>query len=256
MRNAQHPSSDHHGDAPSTARFAFGRRRLFFFLSASTVVCALWFWVLMPAIAAARQRECANKLKQIGIALRAYHEVYGCFPAPYIADANGKPMTSWRAAILPYLIQASMRAWYDDRLPWNAPSNLAPASRMTADINPFRCPRASDRQPPTVANYVMIVDPAAASAGQWKKLDKLMNAPSTIVIVEIADSDIFWTEPRDLSIDEMSLRINDKSEPSISSHHPHGAMVLFADGSSGFLDDSTSPQTVQAMLNAATLPGD
>ena len=103
-----------------------------------------------------------------------------------------------------------------------------------------------------MANYVMIVDSTVSNLGQWRKLEKLENAATTIIVAEIADSDIFWTEPRDLSTDEMSLHINDKSKPSISSHHPHGAMVLFADGSTKFLDDWTNAAELRAMLRGAS----
>ncbi len=71
---------------------------------------------------------------------------------------------------------------------------------------------------------------------------------ATIFISEIARSDIHWMEPRDLHIDRMSFQINDKTKPSISSHHRGGAHVLFADGSVRFLRDSTPPEIVRALL--------
>lgn len=91
----------------------------------------------------------------------------------------------------------------------------------------------------------------AACAGQWRSLEQITDGPrESILIAEIADSDIFWSEPRDLTFEEMSLQINTKSKPSISSHHPHGAMVLFADGSVEFLDESTTPKQLRAMLTS------
>ncbi|MGH7135674.1 MAG: DUF1559 domain-containing protein [Pirellulales bacterium] len=46
----------------------------------------------------------------------------------------------------------------------------------------------------------------------------------------------------------MPLQINDKS--SISSRHRHGAMVLFADGKAKFLNESTTPEQLRAMLTS------
>ncbi|MGH7135675.1 MAG: DUF1559 domain-containing protein, partial [Pirellulales bacterium] len=134
--------------------------------------------------------------------------------------------------------------------PWDAVGNLALCRSFI--FSTYVCARAT--QPPGAGytNYVMIVGPEAASrAGEWRSLDQIADgAAETVVIAEIADSDIFWAEPRDLSLEEMSLRINDKSKPSISSQHPHGAMVLFADGSVKFLDESTTPEQLRAMLTS------
>src|SRR5205814_1355212 len=49
---------------------------------------------LKPQTAAARTRS-QNNLKQIGLALHNYHDVYSVFPAAAICDKKGKPLLSW-----------------------------------------------------------------------------------------------------------------------------------------------------------------
>lgn len=99
----------------------------------------------------------------------------------------------------------------------------------------------------------MIVGSRAASpSGERTSLGQITDGPAnTIIVAEIADSDIFWSEPRDLTIDEMSFQINDKSKSGKSSHHSQGAMAVFADGTVKFLDESLKPETVRAMLTRA-----
>ena len=67
--------------------------------------------LLLPAVQAAREAarraQCTNNLKQIGLAMHNYHSAYNHFPAAAITDDDGKPLLSWRVAILPYIEQAA-----------------------------------------------------------------------------------------------------------------------------------------------------
>ena len=75
--------------------------------------------LLLPAVQAAReaarQMQCSNNLKQIGLALHNYHAMLGSFPPGYIstvgpngvADDQG-PGWGWAAMVLPYLEQENL----------------------------------------------------------------------------------------------------------------------------------------------------
>ena len=49
----------------------------------------------------------------------------------------------------------------------------------------------------------------------------------------------------------MSYRVNDPRRPGISSKHPGGANVGFADGSTRFLRESIVPGTLRALFTIA-----
>ncbi len=224
--------------------FQFSVLKLLGFVGVICVVCG----VLIPRIRAAREatrrQECKSKIKQIGFALYAYHVHYGCYPAPFSVDPSGKPLHSWRVAVEPWLMESTgFHRAFDFSLPWNNPKNLKaslPHGRY------FSCPSAGNPAGSGFTNYVMVVgNQRSARSGQKYSSD---NYPNAIIVVEIANSDIHWTEPRDLNFDEMSFTINDKSKPSISSHHVHGAMVLHADGRVRFLDESTDPEELRRLL--------
>ena len=49
----------------------------------------------------------------------------------------------------------------------------------------------------------------------------------------------------------MSFRVNDQSNPSISSHHLKGANVIFGDGSHRFLSESSTADQLRALFTIA-----
>jgi hypothetical protein len=60
-----------------------------------------------------------NNLKQIGLAIHAYHDANGHLPRD-IVDKNGKPLLSWRVAILPYIEQDNLYKQFKLDEPWNS----------------------------------------------------------------------------------------------------------------------------------------
>jgi type II secretory pathway pseudopilin PulG len=111
---------------------------------------------------AARRMQCSNHLKQIGLALQNYHDDYGTLPPAYVADADGKPMHSWRVLILPYLGEKALYDRYNFSEPWNGPNN----SKLHSEVSHvFRCPSRRFGQPNTETTYVAVTGPQTAWPG-------------------------------------------------------------------------------------------
>ena len=55
--------------------------------------------------ATARRAQSTNHIKQLGLAVHNYNSVYGHLPQQAIFGKEGKPLLSWRVALLPYLEQ-------------------------------------------------------------------------------------------------------------------------------------------------------
>jgi prepilin-type processing-associated H-X9-DG protein len=191
-----------------------------------------------------------NNLKQIGLALQSYHDTYKCFPPAYVADADGKPMHSWRVLLLPFFEEAGLKRLYesyDFSEPWNGPHN----SELSVEFPILFCP--SEEGDFLNTSYVAVVGPETA----WPDTAAMRirgirdGTSKTISVVEVANSGIHWMEPRDLTFEEALRGINvPGNKPGISSKHPGGANVLFCDGSVHFLSDKIPADTLRALLTA------
>lgn len=119
--------------------------------------------MLLPAVQAARETarrvQCANHLKQIGLAFHLHHNAQGRFPPAYqsipMPDApfgppdpvtrDSGPGWAWGMLLLPYLEQQPLYDQFDLELPcWHA--NNAAAARTP--ISTFLCPSATAAEGP------------------------------------------------------------------------------------------------------------
>ena len=101
-------------------------------------------------------------------------------------------------------------------------------------------------------DFVMPVGPDAISDGPHGRTREEITdgMANTILFGEMSDSGICWTEPRDLNVEEMSLKVNDRTAPSLRSHHPGSVHVGMADGSACSISQSIDPRILKALLTA------
>lgn len=148
------------------------RRRGFTLIELLVVIAiiAVLVAILLPAVQqareAARNAQCLNNLKQIGIAMHGYHEVNGMFPRGDLDGTFAK--TSAFVSVLPYLDQGAAYAKYDfgkgNTDPANAqivgqrvPGYLCPSAAIRRNVPTTGCD--SDRAPGTYALSSGSVEP-------------------------------------------------------------------------------------------------
>lgn len=221
---------------------------------------------LQAARTAAGRKQSMNNLKQIGLALHNYHGTYGTFPPQAIRSKEGKPLLSWRVAILPFIEQAAPYKQFHLDEPWdsehnrklaetlpvvyvspNVPDSLrskgmttyvAPLSRTppAVFVNPEPAPggkRAARKRAAMSGEAEMVFDdPAGATIARITD-----GTSNTVFVVEAnRESGVVWTKPDDLVIDD--------SEPfrALRGQPDAGFNALFADGSVRFIKTTIDPQ--------------
>ena len=155
-------------------------------------------------------------------------------------------MHSWRVALLPYLGRQDLYERYRFDEPWNSPNNEAVGREHVAE---FRCVTAGEDSHET-SYFVVYGDQTMFAPNRWTSLSEARDGTgNTILLVESTSLHVPWTEPKDISFDQMSFRLNDPAAVSISSPHPGGAFVAMGDGTIHFLRESDADsETIRYLL--------
>ncbi|HEV3115603.1 MAG TPA: DUF1559 domain-containing protein, partial [Gemmataceae bacterium] len=188
---------------------------------------------------------CENNLRQIGLALHNYHDVYGAFPAVANFNKDGKPLLSWRVHILPFVDQSELyRAFHLDE-PWDSEHNKKLIARMPAV---YRCP--AEGSAGRTAYLAPVLDDTHGKGTMWTGNKKQVRIPdvtdgtsNTILVVD-ADKQhtVFWTKPEDLAYDPK------KPLAGLVGQHADKIQALFADGSVHRLNGTIAPQKLHALF--------
>ena len=141
-------------------RYAFTLIELLVVIAIIAVLVSLLLPAVQQAREAARRSACKNNLKQLGLAMHNYHDVYHVFPPGWIGANPAGPHTglgspdltgfangfAWGAMVLPYIEQGALYDQLEFSLPLTDPAN---ASSIGVRVSIFQCP--SDPKPDTAA---------------------------------------------------------------------------------------------------------
>lgn len=206
--------------------------------------------LLLPAVQqareAARRMQSANNLKQIGLAMHMYHDMYKEFPPAVVKDKDGKPLYSGMVLLLPMLEQTSLYEQFDKSKAWDSPENI-PLSSISLDVfrdpsNPSNTAGRTDYLFITGKNSILEDIP-----GMKHDLSAITDGTSNTMLVIEVKGNASWAAPNTW----------DLSQP-FDGSHPGIVQAVFADGSVHALSKKIDPQTLRRLVerNDGQSPGD
>jgi len=234
--------------------------------------------LVLPAVEqareSARRTACSSHLRQIGLALHAYHAAHRTFPVGCVHRRTLR--LAWSAFLLPFLEQRALFAKLDRNAPYRSRENQAAGKAVlpvylcpsTARLGPGRRGstagdlNGNGREDPgdwlAMTDYGGIfgaasVSPAANGVLLYERSIRLAEirdgASQTLIVAEDTGRGALWDGEwiNGENIFDHARPINTLQHNELWSDHPGGCQGLLCDGSVRFLAESIVPSTLDAL---------
>jgi hypothetical protein len=217
------------------------------FLIVLAILCLAGCLVFFPCLLTVRDGEgwqwSASNLKQIGLALHLYHDVYGRLPPTVKRGNEGQSLCSWRVLLLPFLEQQELFRQFNLDEPWDSPHNKPLLEKIPKcyGLGVGRDELAG------LTHYQAFVGPGTAF-----ERDDLSNS---LFLVAEAAHPVPWTEPADL------VYAPDKPLPELGGHFQQpihlwcyeigrrdGFNACLADGNVRFIHSDINERTLRGFI--------
>ncbi|MEZ5943601.1 MAG: DUF1559 domain-containing protein [Planctomycetaceae bacterium] len=216
------------------------------FVVCGGIMAALLLPAVQQAREAARTSQSKNNLKQIGLALYNYHDVYGTLPPGSIEQEDGTVSLSWQGSILPYVDQDPLFNQIEMGADWNGPENhMVRSTVVPVYLNPSVAEvMAPDGLP--ASHYAGNINIFLRNRGlRFREItDGLSN---TIIVGEVTTGLKSWGDPTNLrdpadGLGDTPQQFGLRRRPSGA-----GAQFLMADGAVRFISQEADPEVLKAL---------
>jgi hypothetical protein len=184
-------------------------------------------------------------LRTLAQALDKYRDERGAYPPPAIYDREGRPVLSWRVALLPYLGEEALYKSFKLDEPWDSLHNKRLLKRFPKALQVVNDDRF---------RYYPY------SAGRWKTTTQVFAGENTvfegtkgirktdvtrkaILLARVStESEVYWTKPADIAY------AADKPLPNLYGRFGDRFQVLLTDGTYQTIDKSMDEKTIRALI--------
>ncbi len=146
-----------------------------------------------------------NNLMQLALAMNNYSNVNAALPPAAIADRkakDGKPLLSWRVAILPFIEQKELYEQFKLDEPWDSDHN----KKLIAKMPKIFAPPGIKTPEPGMTHYRVFVGPGTAFEPRPDRehgfaLAEIADGTANTLLIAEAAEPVIWTKPDDLPFD-------------------------------------------------------
>jgi hypothetical protein len=215
----------------------YGRKHVAGLLALAVVLAGVgWSAAQDPDEVAKRREQSTKNLHELALAMFHYHDANKEFPTAAYYDKAGKPLLSWRVAILPYMGQKNLYDQFHLEEPWDSEHNKKLLEKMP-DVFAVGDPAKQKG-----STYYQVFT-GKGTAFDGKKGLRVPNdfpdgTSNTILIIEAKDP-VPWTKPADLPFDAK------KPLPPLGGLFRDGFHAALADCAVRFISRKISPRTLR-----------
>jgi hypothetical protein len=179
-------------------------------------------------------------LKNLAQALDKYHAKHGTYPPPALYDREGRPVLSWRVALLPYLGEEALYNQFKLDEPWDSLHNKRLLKKLPQSL---RSPNYRGWGAARWKTTTQVFTGANTVFEGPKGVHKADVAKQAILLAHLMDDNaVYWTKPADLSY------AADQALPRLFGKTGRDFQVLLADGGYRTIDKSMEEKTLRALI--------
>jgi hypothetical protein len=191
-------------------------------------------------------------MKNLHQALEKYHADKGAYPAPAILDKDGRPLFSWRVALLPYMGDEGKELYSQFRLdePWDSLYNKRLLKKLPKALQPPNHAGWGLGRYKTETQLVTGTGTAFADSKGPRKADLDLKA---VLLVNAPRRTVYWTKPADIvyTPDQPLPAIfapKQAKEQFFRTFGPEGLPMLLGDGTYRMMRLEEDEKEIRAMI--------
>ncbi len=185
------------------------------------------------------RRKSQINLQHLGIAMHNYHNDFNRFPPPAIGSKDGKPLLSWRVALLPYLEQNDLYKQFKLDEPWDGEHN----KKLLEKMPKLYAPLGVETKDKHVTFYQVFTGPGTVFEDpKGVPIREIRDGTANTILIVEAGEPVPWTKPDDLVLDPK------KPVPKLGGLFKGDFHICLGDGSVHFIKKETEEKALRAAI--------